>query len=95
MHLSLSSIKVEKFRLAEGHIETLKNLFDYKEAQEAFVKSPTFLKPGLNGKQIQMETYLGRYLSFTSLSHETKSFKDSYFKGLAKQAPQGIQRLTD
>jgi hypothetical protein len=50
MHLSLSSIKVEKFRVAESHIETLKILLEFKKAQEAFVKSPNFLRPGLNGK---------------------------------------------
>ena len=76
MHLSLSSIKIEKFRVAEAHLETLKTLFDYKEAQDVFVKSPNFLSQGLNGKQIQMETYLGRYLSYSCLSHETKGFKD-------------------
>lgn len=50
MHLSLNSIKVEKFRLAEAHLETLKTLLDYKEAQSVFVSSPTFLSPNLNGK---------------------------------------------
>lgn len=32
MHLSLNSIKVEKFRQAESHLEILKNLLEYKEA---------------------------------------------------------------
>jgi hypothetical protein len=43
MHMSLSSIKVEKFRVAEGHLETMKALLEYKEAQEAFVSSVNFL----------------------------------------------------
>lgn len=43
MHLSLNSIKIEKFRLAESHLETLKTLLDYKEAQDVFVNSPNFL----------------------------------------------------
>ena len=43
-----------------------------------------------------METYLGRYLSFSALSHETKSFKDAYFKGIAKQQSlSGITRMVD
>jgi|LauGreDrversion4_2_1035121.scaffolds.fasta_scaffold176801_3 hypothetical protein len=50
MHLSLNSIKIEKFRLAEAHLETLKTLLDYKEAQDVFVRSPNFLPPGINGK---------------------------------------------
>ena len=52
MHLSLNSIKIEKFRIAEAHLETLKTLLDYKEGQEVFVSSSNFLAPGLNGKQI-------------------------------------------
>jgi hypothetical protein len=68
MHLSLNSIKIEKFRQAEAHLETLKTLLDHKEAQEVFVSSPTFLSPHLSGKQLQMETYLGRYLSYSCLS---------------------------
>lgn len=32
MHLSLNSIKIEKFRLAEAHLETLKTLLEFKEA---------------------------------------------------------------
>lgn len=52
MHLSLNSIKIEKFRQAEGQLETIKLLFEYKEAQEAFVSSAVFLREGLTGKQI-------------------------------------------
>lgn len=95
MHLSLNSIKVEKFRQAESHLEVLKNLLEYKEAQEVFVNSPNFLAPGLNGKQIQMETYLGRYLSFSCLANETKSFKEQYFKGMAKSSQSGVTRMVD
>lgn len=96
MHLSLNSIKIEKFRLAEAHLETLKTLLDHKEAQSVFVSSSTFLSPHLNGKQVQMETYLGRYLSFSCLAQETKGFKDQYFRGgLAKQSLSGLNRLTD
>jgi len=43
MHMSLSSIKVEKFRVAEAHLETVKALLEYKEGQEAFVGSSNFL----------------------------------------------------
>lgn len=31
MHLTLNSIKVEKFRVAESNLESLKMLLDYKE----------------------------------------------------------------
>ena len=50
MHLSLNSIKIEKFRTAEAHLETLKTLLDYKEGQDVFVGSTNFLAPGLTGK---------------------------------------------
>lgn len=52
MHLSLNSIKIEKFRQAESHIELLKTLLDYKDGQEAFIRSPNFLSQGMSGKQI-------------------------------------------
>jgi hypothetical protein len=43
-----------------------------------------------------METYLGRHLSFSALSHETKSFKDAYFKGIAKvHNLSGLTRMVD
>ena len=76
MHLSLNSIKIEKFRTAECNLEILKILLDHKIAQEVFTKSPNFLSPNLSGKQIQMETYFGRYLSFSCISQETKGWKD-------------------
>ena len=95
MHLSLSSIKIEKFRLAESHLETLKILLEFKEGQEAFVKATNFLTEGMSGKQIQMETYIGRYLSYSCLAQETKGFKEQYFKGLVKQTPSGIARMID
>ena len=50
MHLNLNSIKVEKFRLAEGYLEIIKNMFEHNECREAFVRSSNFLQPGLNGK---------------------------------------------
>jgi hypothetical protein len=43
MHLSLTSIHIEKMRLAESHLECIKQLLEFKEGQEAFVKSPNFL----------------------------------------------------
>lgn len=97
MHMSLSSIKVEKFRVAEMHLETIKALLEYKGGQEAFVNSANFLpEQAVSGKQMQMETYLGRYLSFSALSHETKSFKEAHFKGIAKQQSlSGITRMID
>lgn len=95
MHLNLSSIKIEKFRVAEQQLELLKSLFDYKQAQDIFVQSPLFYRPHLTGKAIQQETYLGRYFSYTSLSTETQGFKTQYFKGLAKQQPAGVARMTE
>lgn len=40
MHINVNSIKVERFRLAESQIETIKSLLEFKEGQEAFVRSP-------------------------------------------------------
>lgn len=54
-----------------------------------------FFRGGLNGRSIQQGTYLGRYLSYTCLPQETQGFKTQYFKGLAKQTPSGILRLTE
>jgi hypothetical protein len=42
-----------------------------------------------------METYLGRYLSYSCLAQETKGFKDQYFKGLSKQTLSGMNRMVD
>ncbi len=56
------------------------------------MNSSQFYREGLTGKSIQQETYLGRYLSFTSLAHETLGFKDQYFKGLAKMQHAGHQK---
>lgn len=42
-----------------------------------------------------METYLGRYLSYSCLAQETKGFKDQYFKGLTKQTLSGMNRMVD
>jgi hypothetical protein len=52
MFLSLNRINVEKFRTAESYAELTKSLFDFKEAQDIFVKSPLFMRQGLNGKTI-------------------------------------------
>ena len=49
----------------------------------------------MNGKQIQMETFLGRYFSFSCLAHETRTWKDQHFKGMAKSQPSGIQRMME
>ncbi|CDW72140.1 u box domain-containing protein [Stylonychia lemnae] len=95
MHLNLNSINIDKFRTAESYLEILKQLLNSKEAQELFVKNFMFYREGLNGKQIQMETYLGRYFSFSCLAHETRGFKDAYFKGIAKSQQNGIQRMTE
>jgi hypothetical protein len=42
-----------------------------------------------------METYLGRFLSYSCLAQETKGFKEQYFKGLAKQNLSGLNRMVD
>lgn len=54
----------------------IKLLFEFKEAQDIFAKNYMFYRDGLNGKSIQMETYLGRYLSYSCLASETRGFKD-------------------
>jgi hypothetical protein len=41
------------------------------------VNSNWFYQNGLNGKKIQTCTYFGRYLSFSAIYHETKTWKNS------------------
>jgi len=93
--LQINSIKVEKFRMAEGYAELIKSLFDYPAAQTAFANCATFWTPNLNGRTLQLGTYLGKFLSFTCLFYETQSFKQMYFKGLSKQNPSAQQRTMD
>ena len=98
MHLNLSNIRLEKFRNAVNQIEDLKTLLEFKEAQIVFTQSQFFLPDNLqhfSGKQIQHETYLGRYLSFSCLSSETRSFKDAYFKNLSRSSQTSVQKMTD
>jgi len=42
-----------------------------------------------------METYLGRYLSFSCLPNETRGFKDTYFRGMAKTQANGVHRMIE
>lgn len=49
MHLQLTNIRTETFVLADASLELIKSLLDYEGAAEAFVKSPQFLRKGLNG----------------------------------------------
>lgn len=71
MYLNLNSIKIEKLKYATDYIETTRILLEYKDAQDVFVNSRLFLKQGLNGKKLQHNTYLGRYLSFSCIFYET------------------------
>ena len=67
MHMDLSNIKAETFPKAEQNLEMLKTLLDQQGASEIFVNSSFFYSPTMNGMQIQKHSYLGRYLSFSSL----------------------------
>lgn len=75
MHLQLINIKSETFSLAETNIELTKSLLDYEGAAEAYVASPQFFRNGLNGSQISKCTYIGRYLCFSAIYTETKTFR--------------------
>ena len=48
---------------------------EYQGAADAFVMSDFFYREGLNGTQIAKHTYMGRYLCFSALVHETKTWK--------------------
>lgn len=75
MHLSLSNIKQETFYLADTNVELIKHLLEFEGAAEAFVSSPQFLQKNLNGQQIAKGTYLGRYLCFSAIVKETKTWR--------------------
>jgi hypothetical protein len=77
LHLSLSTIKSDKFQVAESNSEFIKILLEFDGASEIFVNSPQFFLPNMNGSQLQKETYLGRYLSYTSICAETRSWRQS------------------
>jgi hypothetical protein len=54
MHLELSSIKADKFPIAESNLGILRALLDFDEgAAEVFVNSPDFYTTGMNGLQLQ------------------------------------------
>ena len=42
-----------------------------------------------------METYIGRYLSFSCLANETRDYKEHYFKNCYRNTQSGLQRLLD
>jgi hypothetical protein len=55
----------------------MRALFDHEGAQEQFVKSMHFLNPTMNGNQIQKGSYFGKYLSFSALMWETRTWRQS------------------
>ena len=58
----------------------INQLLDYEGAAETFVNSTHFYNIALNGSQFQKCTYFGRYLSFSAITHETKTWADSEMK---------------
>jgi len=42
-----------------------------------------------------METYIGRYLSFSCLTNETRDYKEHYFKNCYKNTQSGLSRILD
>jgi hypothetical protein len=50
-------------------------MLEFDGACEVFVNSPQFYLPNMNGSQLQKGTYLGRYLSYTSICAETRSWR--------------------
>lgn len=96
LHLNLSTIKSEKFQTAESNSEFIKILLEFDGAAEIFVNSPQFFLPNMNGSQLQKETYLGRYLSYTSLCNETRSWRESDLKyQFHKMRPEQHQKYMD
>ena len=77
MHLSLKNIKAETFVEAQKNLEIIKSLMDFDGAIQTFVDSSNFYNSTMNGKAIARQSYLGRYLCFSALAHETKSWHKS------------------
>jgi hypothetical protein len=77
MHLQLANIRQETFGLADTNLELIKSLLEFDGAAEAFVSSPQFLGKNLNGQQIAKATYIGRYLCFSAIVSETKTWRQS------------------
>ena len=74
----------------------IKALLECEGAPEIFVQAPHFYIDGLNGYQLQMCTYFGRYLSFSALTTETLSWKEHFFNvGLRKLNHDQIMNLLD
>ena len=74
MHLSLKNIKVETFLEAQKNLEIIKSLLEYDGAVNTFVESSNFYNNTMNGKGIARHSYLGRYLCFSAIGHETTSW---------------------
>jgi len=65
-------------------------------AAEQFVNSPDFYKSGMNGLHMQRQSYLGRYLSFSALTHETRSWREGSFnQNFRKMREEQHQRVMD
>lgn len=75
MHLQLPDIKAETFGQAEQNVTYIQTLLEFEGSTEEFVFSPHFYRNELNGAQIAKHTYLGRFLCFSALLHETKTWR--------------------
>lgn len=62
---------------AESNLEFIKSLLEFDGAAEAFVKSPQFLRKNMNGSQISKGTYIGRYLCFSAIVSETRTWRQN------------------
>jgi len=100
----MPSISNDSFRQAESNLDFLKVLLAIPELQQIFVESPNFLSKNSNGEQIQkcnsfilklLETYLGRYLSFTALHREAPWVRKQYFHGLVRQQRSAMMKVKD
>lgn len=59
------------------NLEMIRALLEFEGAGEAFVNSGNFYTPNINGNQLQKGTYLGKYLSFSALTTETRSWRET------------------
>jgi len=76
MHLTLPDIKAQNFNRAENNLNIILGMLDLEGAAEVFTNSSQFYTNNINGVQISKGTYLGKYLCFSAIMYETRSWRD-------------------
>ena len=96
MHLQLQDIKAETFGHAEQNVTYIQALLEFEGAADAFVFSPLFYRNGLNGAEIAKHTFLGRFLCFSALLHETKTWRQVELnQQFHRMKPDHLQKQAD